>query len=293
MHKYLRAVGFSKIKSRKDIQKLIVESVKCADKKACTTIDDDVLYMEYRASYGDHIGLCIRGEYDESGKFIYDYMIPCLDGKGITTCEDITVERHIEKLSYAGIVDDYKIGVSIIFYLQNIIPYLKCNNNGNLPLQGTSLTLSALSTKGTILFPIEKNEIERNNAIKYNMRKSRMIAEARNGNEQAIENLTLQDIDVNTVVHKKALEEDVYSLVDTYFMPYGVECDLYAILGEITDVQKVQNVYTKENVYIMTLDVNDIIFDIAINEEDLVGEPQAGRRFKGIIWLQGFINFPD
>ena len=30
-----------------------------------------------------------------------------------------------------------------------------------------------------------------------------------------------------------------------------------------------------------------------INDKDLFGEPAPGRRFKGVVWMQGVINFPD
>ena len=120
-----------------------------------------------------------------------------------------------------------------------------------------------------------------------------MIAAARQGDESAIENLTLNDIDTYTKISSMIRKEDVFSLVDTYFMPYGIECDQYSILGEIVEVAEALNELTKETIYIITMNCNDLIFDICINKKDLVGEPAAGRRFKGIIWLQGHINFPE
>lgn len=293
MHKYLRAVGFSKCKTRKDVQNIIVKAVQSAEDKSYTTVDDDTLYSEYVANFGNGIGICVRGEYDENNKFIYDYYFPMLLGKGVTTDEDISIERQIEKISFAGIVDDNRIGVSIIFYLQNIITYMKLLNSDRLPLRGTSLTLSGLSVGGTILLPVDKNEYQIRKANRHNLRKSRMIAEARKGNEDAMENLTIQDMDTYTVIRKKVKDEDVYSLVETSFMPYGVECDLYAIIGVITSCELVTNTLSKEEVYVMTLNVNEIIIDVAINKEDLMGEPEEGRRFKGVIWLQGKINFPE
>ena len=293
MHKYLRAVGFSCINSRKDIQNIIVKGIGSSTDRAYTTIENDVLYGEYNAFFGDRIGLCIRGEYTEDSKFIFDYYFPFLQGKGDSTYEDISVERQFEKLAFAGIVDDDRIGISIIFYVQNIIRYLKLLHTDSLPIKGTTLTLQGLSVAGTILLPIDKDETQIRKANNYNLRKSRMLAEARKGNEKAIENLTIQEMDTYTVVHKKVQNEDVYSVVDTYCMPYGVECDLYSILGEITSFDKVVNTYTQENVYILTLNVNDIIMDVCINELDLLGEPEIGRRFKGVIWLQGRINYPE
>ena len=293
IHKYLRSIGFSEINSRSRLNEIICSGIASSDERAYTTVDHDVLYAEYNAYFGDRIGINIRGEYTEDNRFIYDYYFPFVRGKGETSYDDITVEPQFEKLSFAGVLDDYRIGVSIIFYLQNIIPYMKLLYTDRLPVKGTSLTLSGLSTSGTILMPIQKDEMQVRKAINYNMRKNRMLAEARKGNEQAIESLTIDDMDTYNIVRRKMKEEDVYSVVDTYFMPYGVECDLYSIMGEITSFDKVKNTLTGEEVYIMTLDVNDMIFDICINSKDLIGEPKEGRRFKGIIWLQGYVNYPE
>ena len=190
-------------------------------------------------------------------------------------------------------MDDLKVGISVIFYLQNIITYLKLENTNRLPIHGTSLTLSALSDNGKILLPIRKNKRDIQKIQNYKYNKNQMLAAAKNGDEEAIENLTLEDIDTYSLLQKKIHNADVLSLVDTYFMPYGVECDLYSILGEIIGCETVVNTVTGETVYIMELDVNDLIFDVCINQQDLMGEPAIGRRFKGTVWLQGFINYPE
>ena len=39
-------------------------------------------------------------------------------------------------------------------------------------------------------------------------------------------------------VSKRLANEDIFSIVDTYFMPYGIECDLYSIMGEILAVRR-------------------------------------------------------
>ena len=40
----------------------------------------------------------------------------------------------------------------------------------------------------------------------------------------------------------------------------------------------------------MTLNCNSLVFDVCVNEQDLVGQPEIGRRFKGVIWMQGAIT---
>ena len=88
------------------------------------------------------------------------------------------------------------------------------------------------------------------------------------------------------------MSEDVFSIVDSYFMPYGIECDQYSVLGEIMDMELQENTYTQEEIYILTVSANTMTFDICINKKDIMGEPAVGRRFKGVIWMQGKINFP-
>ncbi len=94
------------------------------------------------------------------------------------------------------------------------------------------------------------------------------------------------------MLSRRIQKEDLFSIVETSFMPYGMECDQYQILGTINFYTKVYNSYTKETIYQMNLECNGMNFDICINQKDLMGEPDVGRRFKGKIWLQGNINFP-
>lgn len=142
------------------------------------------------------------------------------------------------------------------------------------------------------MMPINKNEQQKEKSKKASSERKQLLAQARMGNEEAIESLTLEDMDTYTTISRKIHKEDVFSLVDTYFMPYGVECDQYSILGEIIDVREEVNRITGEQLVIMSLECNELTFDVCINRKDLYGEPAVGRRFKGVIWLQGYINFP-
>lgn len=292
MHKYMRAIGFSKLTDRQEQQKLITDIILSATHRSYTSNGDETILAEFCEDFAENMGIAVCGEFDAEDKFTYDYFYPYLRGRGISSYEDVSVERHAEKESYAGICDDIKVGVSLIFYLQNMIPYVKAQYMDLLPIRGTTLTLSALSIKGNIILPITKNEREVRKLEKASRNRSQLIAAARQGDEEAIESLTLEDMDTYTSISKKILTEDVFSLVDTYFMPYGVECDQYSILGEILEYSTTVNKLTGEQIYLMKINCNDLQFDICINAMDLYGEPQVGRRFKGIIWMQGYINYP-
>ena len=292
MHKFMRAIGFSKMTDRREEQRLITDIIMNATHRSYTSNGEDTILAEFCEDFAQDIGIAVCGEFDADEKFTYDYFYPYLRGTGVSSCEDVSVERHADKESYAGVCDDIKVGVSLIFYLQNIVPYVKAQTTDMLPVTGTTLTLSGLSISGNILLPIGKDESDRRRIQKDSMSRNQLIAAARKGDEEAIESLTLEDMDIYSTISKKILTEDVFSLVDTYFMPYGVECDQYSIMGEILDVCLRTNRITEEEIYVMHLSCNDLEFDICINKQDLYGEPQIGRRFKGVIWMQGFINYP-
>ncbi len=293
MHKYMRAIGFSNYSDRKKLKELLTDTIMNSDKRGYTMNQEGILLGEFCKNFAENMGVAVCGEFDEEDKFIYDYYYPYLTGTGITTTEDISVERHAAKDSYAGVCDEMNLGISLIFYLRNMIPYVKAQTAEKLPVRGTTLTLSALSIRGSILMAIQKDEKQKKRVQRKTKARNILLDAARKGNEEAIETLTLEDMDTYSVISSRIQKEDVFSIVDTYFMPYGVECDQYSVLGEIVAMKLTTNQVTGEKIYILTICCNELTFDVCVNIIDLFGEPQVGRRFKGVIWLQGQINFPE
>lgn len=58
-------------------------------------------------------------------------------------------------------------------------------------------------------------------------------------------------------------------------MPYGIECDQYSIMGEILDFMTFKNIITGEEICQLTLDCNDMQFDVCINKNDLLGSQRS------------------
>lgn len=293
LHRYLRAIGFSQIVNRNQIEELKKYVIENSSDRFFTSHDDEFMYARYCKNFGENFGVAVRGEFDEENHFYSDFYFPYLKGEMVSSTEDISIERHAEKDTFSGVCDDIKFGISLIFYLQNSLEYIKIKNEGRLPIKGTSLVLSALSIEGTIMMPLSKSGMDVLKEKKETDNRKQLLYEARKGNEAAIETLTLDDMDTYTSLSKKILKNDIYTLVDTYFMPYGVECDHYSVLGEILDFQLVKNEVTREEIYLMSIECNELKFQLCINKKDLLGEPMKGRRFKGIIWLQGKIDFPE
>lgn len=291
MHKYLRSIGFSEYKRNKEIKEIIKKTIRFSTEKKYVSGYDEIIWAEYRKSFGPNIGIAVCGEYTEENEFDYEYYFPYYNSEIISSSEKINIERHCDKDSFSGVCEEYKVGVSLIFYLQNRMDYLKEYMRGSDEYSNNSVSLSGLSVQGSIMLPLSKSEYQVNQVKKKNIKRNQLLAKAREGDEQAIESLTIDDMDKYNLVSKQILKQDVYSLVDTYFMPYGVECDHYSILGEITEVKEIKNELTKEEIYIISMNCNELSLQVCINKLDLVGEPAPRRRFKGVVWLQGLVTF--
>ena len=290
MHQYMKAIGFN-LENREQLKKVLRRVEQNFTNKTIISYQKEEDFCEFRRECGLNIGVTLSGGLDVSDKFDQDFYFPYFIGSGITTYAEVIVERRYEKEQYVGICEDPSVGISLIFFLQNGIEFMKEQQMGIHLANNTSVTFSGLALSGKILFPVQKNEYQVRSVKEASDNRKMLINAARNGDQSAIETLTLDDIDIYSTVSRRLANEDVFSIVDTYFMPYGVECDLYAILGEILKVKIVENTFTKVKLYQMRLEINELQFDVCVPVNEVMGEPDVGRRFKGNIWLQGHINF--
>lgn len=285
MHKFLRSVGFSNIR-KKDFELILKSIIQQPEFLRITKNSEGSEFAELSRSFSPNVGITVRGVYLEDDSFEMEYYYPYMLGTSITTREQIEVEKHAEKESYAGVCDELNLGVTLIFYLQNVVDYLS-EERGQGKRVHYGAMLAGLSTEGKILVPIQKSVHKEKAHVKKVDERNKLIAQAREGDEEAIESLTLEDMDTYAIISKRVTKEDLLSIVRTTFMPYGIESDQYSILGDIVDVVKMENKLSHEYLYGLKVSCNDIMFDVVINEKDLLGEPEIGRRFKGNIWMQG------
>lgn len=293
MHRYLRAIGFSKLKNK--IEENTLTNTVLKDYTSWQEIDiaSDTTLIQIGRQIGNGIGLSMIVERDSRDTLTVDHIFPYCLGRTSIQQNDIQIESHSDKEAYSGISDDYNLGITLIYALQNITDYVKSTWSNNYYQIPTRVKLGALSIHGRILYgvhldsmsyPYEKQPIS-------NKERRNLIAKAKSGDMDALENLTLDDMDTYSLVTKRIKDEDLYTVVETYFMPYGIDNEQYAILGIIRKIEQITNEFSDEIVYNLSILCNDVTLQVAINSLDLEGEPQVGRRFKGIIWLQGTVSF--
>ena len=289
MHNFLKTIGFSKIQTDMQLEPLLERAVNDKYRTLIINGNEGSVIEQYQLPVAPSMGIAVVGERTPDGVFHRNYYFPYMRSYDGTLTEAGSVERHLEKETYAGVLEDFKSGITLIFYITNSVQ-LRELQKMEMGVKARQAFLTGLACEGKILLPIEKKEDPE--AVKRKSIERRSLFEAaRQGDQEAIDTLTETDINMFNELHQRIVTEDLYSIVETTFMPTGVECDIYSILGEIVSLRVKENVYTHENVVDMKISCNDCIFHVAINESDLVGIPAVGRRFKGKIWMQGNLEF--
>ncbi len=317
MHRYLRAVGFSEFERKAQLDEFFDEHLKNENLISTYITGDMRLCGQYNINVCSNAGISVIGEQEKNALAKIDFYYPYIKGYDYTLIEECTIERHSDKESYAGIIDDYRMGIALIFYLTNGNVYnslLKKYKISDIKID--RIFLSALSIEGRVILPVDNKGKNVNEFAD----KKRLNTEFRDNyendidfddkpiSERLIENIDdfsdgidKKDISIgigikipSNVVGAQEMRlknEDLYSIVETSLVPHGIECDKYQIVAEILSVTEKTNTYTNEKLYEMRVSTMGLQFNLMINEKDLDGEPLPGRRFRGVIWLLGEIEF--
>lgn len=293
MHNYLRAIGFSKLKNKKEQDKLINSTLNDATDKREIEIGSGTRLVQINRHFGKGLGISMIGEYDNEDIFTIDHFFPFCFGHYTTNQADIQIEPHADKEAYSAVSEDYNLGITLIYNLQNVVDYVRSTWLNDYYKTPKKVKFGALSLEGRILYGVHLDYI----ACPYDKQpisskdRRNLIAKAKSGDMDALENLTLDDMDTYSLITKRIKDEDLLTVVETYFMPYGIDNEHYSILGIIENIEQITNEFSDEMVYNLSILCNDVKLNVAINAIDLQGEPKIGRRFKGIIWLQGQVDF--
>lgn len=151
MHTYLRAIGFRECKNRQQLEDIYRHTLNTPNRKIMTTISVDTSLLQFEKDFGRNFGLSLVGEYDIKGSLSIEHYFPYLKGDRFMQFENITIQKQTDKESYAGVCEDYHLGMTIIFYVINIADYAKSKWLNYSNRQITKVKFSALSVAGTIL----------------------------------------------------------------------------------------------------------------------------------------------
>lgn len=319
MNTYLRAIGFSKIEDTEELNEFFSKNLEEKYLVANVTGGDRII-GQYNIGVTQNAGIAFIGEHPEREHVLCDYYFPYAMSHTPFAIDECLVRRYRDRDAYLGIVDDAPLGFSLVFYLTNPVLYNSFVKSGK-EYYVKNIYLAGLSIGGVIILPLEDEESDassadvlsdnydatnefdnpddvsldekKNNYINFNSDdiKQDMINHPLNDKEFAKRKMEQLDLLLDNLL-VRSQKEDLFSIVHTTISPAdSLECDEYDIIGDIISCTQKVNVWTDEVIWDLKVKALDIIINVFINAEDLVGEPMAGRRFKGQIWLQGEIEF--
>jgi len=288
MHNYLRAAGFSTFESERTVRDFLKNIVMTPENvSAEIVLEKGVLEREYKYPVNAYIGIAAVELCIDNDPGIMTYYYPYFNSFEITSYDNCYLERHSDKDTYEGIMEENENGLSLIFFVNNPFSYRQRPDiSEHTAFNGTALT--AFANEGKVLFPVANKEELKD--CDTSLEHTTLVEAAMNGDEDAIETLTESDITFINQINDRLETEDIYSLVEQSFMPVGIECDQYTAIGEISDIEESINDYTGEKLYLLKLSCNSVVFDLCIRQDDLLGIPEIGRRIKCRLWLQGKVN---
>ena len=291
MRNYLSAIGFKGVWSAPEskLWSLLSATSKAPTREHVYTLPDteEIRRVACR-EFDGQLGLA-QGGYIAHDRFRRVYYYPYLIGSTLTPAEKCEIYPRHDGLAVLGVWDYPAFGCTAIFHVVNTWDYMQ-----RIPLAGRNfrplgVRLSGLAASGMILIPMEKTEEDRKFQKKY-LETMKRDEEAWARGDFAASNRVLRQNEISGRASMHMMgRDDVYSIVDTFFLPEGFESDTYQILGDITAARQVQNDISGEKVWILDVSVCATTITVAVNASDLRGEPAIHRRFRGNIWLQGSI----
>ena len=163
MHKFLRSIGFSLYQKDRDIDKLLDQMTEDVSGMKRIQLDEETNLCEIRKEVAPGMGIAVFGQMDRDGVFRRNYYYPYLRSEDMTSDVSCSIQRHTERETYAGLLDEYKVGISLIFYIDNSF---ECRERimDQRSLETKRANLTGLAVSGKILLPIQKTEKQRENA---------------------------------------------------------------------------------------------------------------------------------
>ncbi|MDA3730548.1 DUF3881 family protein [Niameybacter massiliensis] len=294
MESPLNAVGFSKSSNKYDTEDIIEGILNNPSKQMAIELTPEVIFAEYLQELAENTYLIVRvtvkkdNDSDKDPEITVYNCDAFVEAENNMQIEELSIERgdeyDEEDTDYYVIFEEKESSMEIIFILQNTVQYLEGVRQGKTIKE---VNVVGIASEGTIILPIEKDEEEERVEKEEREKLRSILQKMKEGDEEARSLLEKEEKELDLLLKERLREEDFLTVMSGYFMPATVEDSVYAILGEILAIKERKNKITDEEMYVLTLDVNDLILEVVIHKDELIGMPSVGMRFMGTCWIQG------
>ena len=121
MHAYLPAIGFGQIKKKSQLQQLLSSVQNFPDQVQKIRLDEESSLVVYTKEVAPDIGLMICGEEDMQGSFQMEYYEPYINSNVCSSKAECSIEKESAREAYDGVCDDCRLGLNLIFSVNNFM----------------------------------------------------------------------------------------------------------------------------------------------------------------------------
>ena len=168
MHKYLRSIGFRNYGKREFDEWLYSKALVDPDIMADALDMDGNEIIELRKEVSAGMGICMRGFRSRDGRFVMDHYFPYREAVRKANALETSVIPQTDRNGLFGMNDDTRVGLDLVYYVQDMIRFLKSDQSRNSKVFFGGTSLMGLSSGGQIIMPVQKTAeaIERNEKAK-------------------------------------------------------------------------------------------------------------------------------
>ena len=153
MHKFLRSIGFSALQNDRETEFYLDRAIHEKYRTAFVAAESGRVVEQYQLPVAPSMGITVVGHRDPDGEFVRDYYFPYMHSYEGARTEEAGIERHTERETYAGIMEDFSSGITLIFYLCNSLEARQLKRM-SVPIKPKQVFLTGMAVEVKIILPI-------------------------------------------------------------------------------------------------------------------------------------------
>ena len=149
MHEYLRSIGFSGTKTRKQLKELVDWVLQKPDHVSITSTPSGSNVAEASREVGGRAGVTVIGEVNEQGTIIPEYYFPYVSSSVISSDSVTSCDHESTREGYISMCADSRFNLSLICRVLNVVEVLR--GLEELDTRFTRVCFSALAKDATVI----------------------------------------------------------------------------------------------------------------------------------------------
>ncbi|MBO6214757.1 MAG: DUF3881 family protein, partial [Lachnospiraceae bacterium] len=162
--------------NKKEVRKILHHITVNPDRVTHALDTEGNEFAEIKKEVAPGIGIALRGYFDDQDEFHMDYYYPYSESAEKSTDVAVELVKESDKESFLGLCDDVRLGVDLIFFVQDMFEVLTSEQRNKKIVDFGEVRLSGLCSEGMILLPIKRSEAQLDRVRNMSKRKAELIS---------------------------------------------------------------------------------------------------------------------